>query len=106
MAALAATTSTMTIGIAVLFAALREPVTLAKQLACIEQLAPGRLMHGIGDGWLGEELALLGVDFADRRRQVPCRRWNWHGPVCTQLTTWLASRSSLSNHDRRDPSLS
>lgn len=70
LAALAAVTTRPRLGTAVLVAPLREPVGLAKQLACVTQLSGGRLVLGIGDGWLREELELFGADFGRRRAET------------------------------------
>ncbi|MDA8309502.1 MAG: TIGR03619 family F420-dependent LLM class oxidoreductase [Actinomycetota bacterium] len=70
LAALAAVTSRPRLGVAVLVAPLREPIGLAKQLACVTQLSGGRLVLGVGDGWLREELELVGEDFRRRRERT------------------------------------
>jgi probable F420-dependent oxidoreductase len=84
-AALAAITERVGLGVAVMVVALREPVVLAKQLACVTELSAGRLVLGVGDGWLREELELFGVDFARRRARTDevldvCRR-AWTGEL-------------------------
>ncbi len=43
-----------------------NPVILAKRLATIDVLSGGRLMIGIGVGWLREEAEAVGVPFAER----------------------------------------
>jgi alkanesulfonate monooxygenase SsuD/methylene tetrahydromethanopterin reductase-like flavin-dependent oxidoreductase (luciferase family) len=50
LAAAAAVTTRIKLGSAVLLAAMRQPVWLAKSLASIDQLAPGRLLVGVGAG--------------------------------------------------------
>ena len=70
LAALAAVTSRPRLGVAVLVAPLREPIGLAKQLACVTQLSSGRVLLGVGDGWLREELELVGGDFERRRERT------------------------------------
>ena len=50
LGAVAAVTSRMKLGFAVLLASMRQPVWLAKSLATIDQLAPGRLIVGVGAG--------------------------------------------------------
>jgi probable F420-dependent oxidoreductase len=70
LAALAASTSRPRLGVAVLVAPLREPIGLAKQLACVTQLSGGRLVLGVGDGWLREEIELVGGDFERRRERT------------------------------------
>ena len=43
-----------------------NPVVVAKQVATLDHLSGGRIMLGIGVGWLKEEFDALGVPFADR----------------------------------------
>ncbi len=49
---------------------LREPVLLAKQLATLERLAPGRVILGAGVGWDRDEFAALEVPFTERGRRT------------------------------------
>ena len=44
----------------------RHPLYLAKQLATLDVLSHGRLMIGIGSGWMKEEFDALGIDFHAR----------------------------------------
>jgi probable F420-dependent oxidoreductase len=80
LAALAATTRRPRLGTAVLVAPLREPIGFAKQFACVTQLSGGRLVLGVGDGWLREELELFGADFEGRRD-----RTDWIIDVCREV---------------------
>ncbi|HEY0214983.1 MAG TPA: TIGR03619 family F420-dependent LLM class oxidoreductase, partial [Cellulomonas sp.] len=64
----AAVTSRVRLGTAVLVLPLRQPVLLAKQAASLDVLAGGRLVLGVGTGWLREEFAALGVPFERRGR--------------------------------------
>jgi probable F420-dependent oxidoreductase len=43
-----------------------EPLTLAKQIATLDAYSGGRVLFGIGAGWLREESDLFGVDFPHR----------------------------------------
>lgn len=61
MAALARATARVEIGVAVLVIPYRHPLTTAKMLATIDQLAEGRLILGAGVGWLRDEFAALGL---------------------------------------------
>jgi probable F420-dependent oxidoreductase len=62
-----AMTSRLSFGTDVLVAAYRNPVLLAKMTATAAQLSGGRLMVGLGSGWLaGEFEALGGPSFAAR----------------------------------------
>jgi probable F420-dependent oxidoreductase len=49
---------------------LRHPVVAAKEIATVEVLSKGRLVLGIGAGWMREEFELLGVPFVGRGRRV------------------------------------
>jgi probable F420-dependent oxidoreductase len=44
----------------------RHPLYLAKQLATIDQLSHGRMLLGIGSGWMKEEFEAVGVDYHAR----------------------------------------
>jgi probable F420-dependent oxidoreductase len=46
----------------------RPPIQTAKMLATIDVLSRGRLILGVGSGWMKEEFGLLGAPFADRGR--------------------------------------
>jgi len=47
-----------------------NPMILAKQIATLDAFSGGRVIFGIGAGWLREEAELLGVDFAHRWTQT------------------------------------
>jgi probable F420-dependent oxidoreductase len=66
MAVAAATTQRVEVGVAVLVAALRNPLVLAKQLATLDVVSGGRVVVGVGAGWLAEEFEALEVPFDSR----------------------------------------
>jgi probable F420-dependent oxidoreductase len=66
--ALAATTTRIRLGTAILLAALRRPAVLAKQLATLDVLSEGRVDLGVGVGWQREEYDAAGLSFDNRGR--------------------------------------
>ena len=69
LAAIAPATSRAEIGTSVLILPMRNPVLFAKQAANIDVLSRGRLVLGVGVGWLREEFEALDADF-DARGEV------------------------------------
>lgn len=69
-AAIAARTSRIRIGTAVLLAALRPPAQLAEEAAIVDILSDGRLDLGVGAGYRAAEYGLFGADFSRRFEQV------------------------------------
>lgn len=65
-AALARLTERIRLGFGVVVLPYRGPVVTAKLVATIDALSRGRVILGIGAGWLPEEFAVLGVDYATR----------------------------------------
>src|SRR5437667_799794 len=67
LAYVASATRAIKLGTAILILPQRNPVVTAKALATLDHLAGGgRVLLGIGVGWLAEEFATLGVPFEDR----------------------------------------
>ncbi len=66
LAFLAAETQHVQIGTSVLIVPYRDPVFTAKFLSTVDMLSSGRLVVGVGAGWLEEEFAALGVPFSER----------------------------------------
>jgi probable F420-dependent oxidoreductase len=62
----AAITSKIKLSTGVVILPQRHPLYLAKQLATLDVLSHGRLMIGIGSGWMKEEFKAVGVDFHAR----------------------------------------
>lgn len=63
---LAAHTRQVLLGTGILLLPQRHPLVLAKELASLDELCGGRLIVGIGAGYLEPEFRALGVPFADR----------------------------------------
>jgi probable F420-dependent oxidoreductase len=66
----AAYTSTVKLATGILIVPQRNPVVLAKELATLDHLSSGRMVLGVGAGWLAEEFAALGVPFDDRGKRL------------------------------------
>lgn len=66
LAFLAAETRHITLGTSVLIVPYRDPVFTAKFLSTVDYLSSGRLIVGVGAGWLEPEFDALGVPFAER----------------------------------------
>src|SRR2546423_10592319 len=66
MAFVAATTSKIKLATGILILPQHNPVLAAKQIATLDHLSGGRMLLGIGIGWLREEFATLGVPFEER----------------------------------------
>lgn len=62
----AAVTRRIKLGTGVVILPQRNPLVLAKQTATLDQLAGGRLMLGVGVGWLKEECEAVGVSWERR----------------------------------------
>jgi len=62
LAAEAAVTEKIMLGTAVCLVPQRDPFTMAKAVASIDDLSGGRMLFGVGAGWNREEMADHGVD--------------------------------------------
>ncbi len=66
MGAIATNTSRIKLGPSVLIAPYRHPLSDARQFATIDYLSNGRLIMGVGAGWMKEEFDTLGLDHSKR----------------------------------------
>jgi len=66
----AAATERVGLGTSVIVLPMHHPVPLAKQLATLQCLSGGRVIFGIGVGWLEAEFAALGAPFRERGRRM------------------------------------
>lgn len=84
LSAAAQATHRAELGTAVLILPMRNPVLLAKQAATIDAMSGGRLVLGVGVGWLREEFEALGADFdargavLDEWLEIVRRCWTGH----------------------------
>jgi probable F420-dependent oxidoreductase len=61
-----AVTERVRLGTSVLVLPYRNPVNLAAEAAALDVLSDGRLVLGVGAGWMQEEFRALGIDPAER----------------------------------------
>jgi probable F420-dependent oxidoreductase len=66
LAYVAAVTRTIKLATGILILPQRHPIYTAKEVATVDVLSRGRMMLGIGSGWMKEEFESLGIDFHRR----------------------------------------
>jgi probable F420-dependent oxidoreductase len=66
LTSIAAATTTIQLGTAVYVLALRHPFVTARAVTSLDVLSGGRVLLGVGAGWLAEEFTAMGLD--PRRR--------------------------------------
>jgi len=81
----AASTRQIKLGTGILILPLRNPVVLAKVAASLDSLSKGRLLLGVGVGWVREEAEAVGTDFSTRGKRcdeyIEAMRALWREPV-------------------------
>jgi len=79
----AAITERVKLGTSIIVLPMRNPFLFAKETATLDQLSDGRLVLGLGAGWMDDEFATLGVNFQRRGRimdeQIRLLRALWSG---------------------------
>ena len=86
MTHLAAHTSSIKLGLGILILPQRHPVQLAKELTTLDILSSGRLIVGVGVGYLTAEYRAVGADFQTRATRINeylealHTLWNDHPP--------------------------
>jgi len=71
LGAIAAVTTRLKLGTGICLVIQHDPIALAKVVATVDQVSGGRLLFGVGAGWLREEIANHGTD--------PRTRWRLFG---------------------------
>lgn len=66
MSYMAAVTAKIKLATGILILPQHNPVITAKQIATLDSMSGGRVLLGIGVGWLEEEFAVIGAPFANR----------------------------------------
>jgi len=87
LASVSSITRTVALGTTVLATPTRNPIVLAREVATLDALSGGRVILGVGTGWIREELEAVGVAWAERGRfldegiSVLRRLWSTEGPI-------------------------
>lgn len=81
LAGVAARTRRIRLGVSVYLAALRHPLVAAKLVASLDQLSEGRVILGVGAGWIPEEYETFGIEWSQRGalldEHIACMRALW-----------------------------
>ncbi|MBJ7331473.1 MAG: LLM class F420-dependent oxidoreductase [Solirubrobacteraceae bacterium] len=81
LGAAAAVTTTLKLGTGICLVTQRDPIVTAKEVASLDFLSGGRVLFGVGAGWLREEIADHGTDpktrFALMRERVEAMKALW-----------------------------
>ena len=70
LASIAAKTKKISLGTSVLILPYRNPIVVAKMISTIDVLSDGRVIFGVGPGWMEEEFDLLGIPFNERGKRT------------------------------------
>jgi probable F420-dependent oxidoreductase len=93
LTAIAGQTKKLRLGTGVNILSQTNPLLLAKQVASLDRISNGRLMLGVGIGWLQEEFAAMGTPFERRGARfddyVTAMRKVWSGDVVEHDSEFL-----------------
>ena len=94
LTAIATATETIRLGTGVNILSQANPLLLAKQAASLDALSKGRLMLGLGIGWLREEFIAMGVPFERRGARfddyMQAMRKVWSGDVVEHQSDFVS----------------
>jgi probable F420-dependent oxidoreductase len=92
LAYVAACTERIKLATGILIVPQRNPLVTAKEVATLDAMSGGRMILGVGVGWLKEEFDALGVPFEDRGRRhddyVEAMRALWQGGKASVHNTY------------------
>lgn len=80
---IAAHTKRIRLGSGIIVLPLRNPVLLAKELASVDVVSGGRLIVGVGAGWLAPEFEALGVPMKQRGERM-------EDALCAMRALWTS----------------
>jgi probable F420-dependent oxidoreductase len=76
----------------------RNPILLAKEIATLDHFSDGRLLFGVGAGWLAEESEIMGANF--RRRWAMTREY-----VSAMKELWTRPQAAFEGEFVRFPAV-
>ena len=91
LAYVAAVTERIKLATGVLILPQRNPLITAKAVATLDVLSGGRVILGVGVGWLEEEFKALGVSFHDRGARLD-------DSIEAMRTLWADEKATVHNH--------
>jgi probable F420-dependent oxidoreductase len=100
LAYVAAVAKTLKLGTGILIVPQRNPAILAKEVATLDHLSGGRMLLGVGAGWLEEEFDALGVPFEGRGRRldayIDAMRALWRDEQATVQNEFVSFQDAIS----------
>jgi probable F420-dependent oxidoreductase len=108
LAAAAAVTTRLRLATGIYILPLRHPLTTARAVCTLQELASGRFMFGLGFGWLEEEFDALGIPFSERvsrfEETIEIIRKAWRsGPIDHHGRHFTITGVQLTKHDTTVP---
>ncbi|MEO6122666.1 MAG: TIGR03619 family F420-dependent LLM class oxidoreductase [Ilumatobacteraceae bacterium] len=104
LAYVAAVSTTLLLGTGIIILPQRNPLVLAKQVASLDALSGGRLLLGIGAGYLEPELHAIGVPMAERGSRTDdhlgAMRAIWYDPAPVTFTGIHTDFAGIDAHPR------
>jgi probable F420-dependent oxidoreductase len=88
LALAAGATSRIKLGTGICLVPERDPIVMAKEVATLDFYSGGRLLLGIGGGWLADETEIFGVEF--RKRWAVTREY-----VAAMKRLWIEPQASF-----------
>jgi probable F420-dependent oxidoreductase len=70
LSSIASQTSRIKLGTSVIVLPYRNPIAVAKAVVTLDLLSNGRLIFGVGSGWLKEEFEILEASFHERGKRT------------------------------------
>ncbi|MFN8525019.1 MAG: TIGR03619 family F420-dependent LLM class oxidoreductase [Chloroflexota bacterium] len=90
----AAHTQRVKLGTGVIVLPHRQPLILSRQIASLDLLSNGRLIFGIGVGWLQPEIEAVGGSYVERGAQsdeyLAAMETIWSGEYCSFKGKWVS----------------